>query len=102
MSDYRNPDDPLRRDLGYDPDARSAKATWGWVAGAALLVVLLAIAFGIGRAPNQPGHDTVANNTPPTTQPAPPPAGPTGPTFAPAPLNPTQPTPPGPPAPPRP
>jgi hypothetical protein len=57
MTDYRNPNDPFyrdeRRDLRHDPDAGSYNATWGWIAGALFLVVILAIAFGVGREPTQ-------------------------------------------------
>ena len=52
--DYRN--DPLRRDPAYDPDARAMNATWGWIAAAVFLVVVLAVAFGIGHEPGQIGH----------------------------------------------
>jgi len=45
--DYRN--DPLRRDPAYDPDARAMNATWGWIAAALFIVVVLAVAFGIGH-----------------------------------------------------
>lgn len=85
MSDYHNPNDPLRQDTPYDLNARSSNATWGWIAGAVFLVVIIALAFGIGRSPNQAGSK-VANNTPPvTSQPAP---GPGNRSFTPAPVNP--------------
>jgi len=100
MSDYRNSTDPLRHDMRYDADARSTNAAWGWIAGAVFLVVVLALAFGIGHTPNQ-DNDRVANNmSPPAatrSTPAPAPSGPGSPTFAPtptpAPMNPTQPQP---------
>jgi hypothetical protein len=78
-SDYRDPNDPLRRDPSPTPDARAMNATWGWIAAAVFLVVVLAVAFGVGHQPNQV---TAANNvTPPAaTHMAPPP-----PTMAPAP-----------------
>jgi len=77
MSDYRNLDyrdsnDPLRRDASYDPDSRAMKAAWGWIAAAVFVVVVLAVAFGIGH---QPGPiNTAANDiTPPAaTRMAPP------------------------------
>jgi hypothetical protein len=91
MTDYRNPDDPmLRRNLDYDPDARSANSAWGWIAGAVFVVVVLAIAFGIGHQPNA-GTDRVANNTAPMTAPAAPPAAPANPALSPAPANPSHP-----------
>jgi hypothetical protein len=89
MSDYRNSEfgnDPLRRDPSYDPDARAMNATWGWIAAAVFIVVVLAVAFGIGHEPNT---RTASNNdvTPPAaTRMAPPltPASPTAPTAPPA------------------
>jgi hypothetical protein len=95
MSDYRNPDDPLRRATRYDFDARRSNATWGWIAGAVVVVVVLAIVFGLGHAPNQAGTNKMANNTPPppATQTAPAPKGPANPAYSPAPLNPTKPSP---------
>jgi hypothetical protein len=78
-SDYRDPNDPLRRAPPRDPDARAMNATWGWIAAAVFLVVVLAVAFGIGHQPNQV---TASNNVAPpaATHMAPPP-----PTMAPAP-----------------
>jgi hypothetical protein len=71
-SDYRNPNDPLRRDAPYDPDARAMNATWGWIAAAIFLVVVLAVAFGIGHQPGQ--FNTASNDaTPPAAHMAPPP-----------------------------
>src|ERR1700682_2574897 len=70
MSDYRNSDydyrnDPLRRDPAYDPDARAMNATWGWIAAAIFIVVVLAVAFGIGHEPNQLGTSTASNDVTP-------------------------------------
>jgi hypothetical protein len=99
MSDYRNSDydyrnDPLRRDPAYDPDARAMNATWGWIAAAVFIVVVLAVAFGIGHEPGQSGTNTASNDvTPPAaTRMAPPlaPAPPaTAPIVTPAPATPT-------------
>jgi len=64
--DYRDPDDPLRRDARFDPDAGAANAAWGWIAAAVFLVVVLAVAFGIGHQPGQTGTNTASNDvTPP-------------------------------------
>src|ERR1700676_3820770 len=63
MSDYRNSEygnDPLRRDPPYDPDARAMNATWGWIAAAVFIVVVLAVAFGIGHEPGQSGTNTAS------------------------------------------
>ncbi len=101
MSDYRNSDydyrnDPLRRDPAYDPDARAMNATWGWIAAAVFIVVVLAVAFGIGHQPNQSGTNTASNDvTPPAaTRMAPPlspapPAKTIPPAATPAPVAPT-------------
>jgi hypothetical protein len=71
-SDYRNPNDPLRHEPPYDPDARAMNATWGWIAAAVFLVVVLAVAFGVGHQPSQ--FNTASNDaTPPTIHMAPPP-----------------------------
>jgi hypothetical protein len=86
---YRDPNDPMSGNLGYEPAGRNAG--WGWIAAAVFLVVVLAIAFGVGHTPN----DRVAMNNatrpptamthplgaaPPATSPAlgltPPPAAP--------------------------
>jgi hypothetical protein len=85
MSDFRDPNDPLRRDEVYDPNVRSSNAAWGWVAGIVFLGIIVALAFGVGRSPNH-GGTNVANNTPPAaSQPAP---GPGNRSFTPAPINP--------------
>lgn len=85
MSDFRDPNDPLRRDTMYDPNVRSSNAAWGWIAGIVFLGIIVALAFGVGKSPNQ-GGTNVANNTPPAaTQTAP---GPGSRTFTPAPNNP--------------
>ena len=101
MSDNRNSDydyrnDPLRRDPAYDPDARAMNATWGWIAAAVFVVVVLAVAFGIGHEPGQSGTNTASNDvTPPAaTRMAPPltmapPANPAPPAATPAPVTPT-------------
>ena len=94
--DYRDPNDPLRRDPPLDPDARAMNATWGWIAAAVFLVVVLAVAFGIGHQPNQ--ISTASNDAAPppaTTRMAPPPpaitpmpGSPTTSPSAPAPITP--------------
>ena len=83
MSNYGNydPNDPLRREPPYDPDAKAMNAAWGWIAAAVFLVVVLAVAFGIGH---EPGSINTASNdsTPPAVQHMTPPAA-TTPSFAP-------------------
>jgi len=94
MSDYRNSDfdyrnDPLRRDPAYDPDARAMNATWGWIAAAIFIVVVLAVAFGIGHEPGHSGTSTASNDvTPPAATRMAPPFTPAPPATT-APLTPT-------------
>jgi hypothetical protein len=78
MSDYRNsdlhnPEDPFRRDSRLDPDVQASNTAWGWIAAAVFVVVLLAVAFGVGHQPGQ-GTNTASNDiTPPAaTRMAPP------------------------------
>jgi hypothetical protein len=93
--DYRNADDPLQRNAPYDPQARPMNATWGWIAAAIFVVVVLAVAFGVGHQPGQTGTNTASNDTsPPAVTHMAPPAAPappasTGPAAnTPAPLSP--------------
>jgi len=94
MSDYRNSDfdyrnDPLRRDPAYDPDARAMNATRGWIAAAIFIVVVLAVAFGIGHEPGHSGTSTASNDvTPPAATRMAPPFTPAPPATT-APLTPT-------------
>jgi hypothetical protein len=45
MFDYRNLNSDYRRPLRADPGQRGADAAWGWIAGAILLLLVLAAAF---------------------------------------------------------
>jgi hypothetical protein len=87
MSEYRNANDPTRRNEPYDLNARGGGSA-GWIAGAVVVVILLALAFGAGHMPNQSGTDRMANNAPMMTQPAPAPSGPASSSYTPAPMNP--------------
>jgi hypothetical protein len=95
MSDYRNqdfnyqsPEDHVRRDAKFDPDARAANAAWGWIAAAVFLVVVLAVAFGIGHQPGQLGTNTASNDvTPPAATRMAPPANMSPTTITPAPAT---------------
>ena len=51
MSDYRNPNDPMWQGGEYEPTGRSYGAGWGWLAGAVVVVILIAIVFGAGHGP---------------------------------------------------
>jgi hypothetical protein len=42
MSDYRNPNDPLGN-----------TTSWGWIAGALFLVIVLGLAFSVGHEPTR-------------------------------------------------
>jgi hypothetical protein len=53
MSDYRDPNDPTYGNLGYEPADRRTSNGWGWIAGAVFLVIVLAIAFGVGHEPSR-------------------------------------------------
>jgi hypothetical protein len=86
MSDYRNSEFEYRNEPPYDPVARDMNATWGWIAAAVFIVIVLAVAFGVGR---QPTTNTASNDiTPPAaTRMAPPPSATP---MAPAPNSPAQ------------
>ena len=100
MTDYRDPNyrDPTRPGAYRDPVAPAnpnhwSTATWGWIAGISVVVLILIFAFGMGSNGERTAKDT-----------APPPAttgqGPVPPAKAPAQapsMNPA-PTPPAPPA----
>jgi hypothetical protein len=93
MSDYRNANDPWGRDSPYDINARGG-GVWGWIAGAVFLVVILALAFGSARPPNQGGANSIADNSPAAhSQSTPVPSGPAGTAFSPIPVNPANPAP---------
>ena len=49
MSDYRDPNDPM---YGYEPADRTGMS-WGWIAGAVFLVIVLAVALGVGHEPTR-------------------------------------------------
>ena len=87
-SDFRNPEDPFRDDAKMDPNVGVTNAAWGWIAAAVFLIVILAVAFGIGH---QPGSTTTASNdmaSPAATHMTPPPAGIVPPTALPTPSTP--------------
>ena len=97
MSEYRNPNDPFPSDM-RSADTRSSNGMWGWIAGAVFVVIILAIAFGVGRQPDQQGSNRLANNTPPAANKvvpplAPAPSGPANPALNPAPQAPAEPNP---------
>jgi hypothetical protein len=95
MSDYRDPNDPMYGTTGYEPaDRRTGSgwgSRWGWVAGAVFLVIVLALAFGVGHEPSRVASNDGTQSG--ATRMAPP-AGTTNPTSPGVPgLNPLAPTP---------
>ncbi len=87
MSGYYDANDPNRRNSPYDLNAGRDGGAWAWIAGAALVVILLALAFGINHVKHN-GTNVAQNNPPAISRPAAPPAGPASPAFHPAPMNP--------------
>jgi hypothetical protein len=87
MSEYRNANDPLRRDSPYDLNASQGGA-WTWIAGAVFVVILIALTLGINHPPNNAGPNMAANDTPTLHQPAPDPSGPASRAFTPS-VNPS-------------
>ena len=85
MSDFRNSNDPLWRDTGYDSGRLSYGSTWGWFAGAAAVVIVLLLAFGLMHEPIRTASNDPA--APAATRMAPPPA------TVPRPANPALPVP---------
>jgi hypothetical protein len=95
MSDYRDPNDPLYGNSGYEPADRRTSTGWGWIAGAAFLVIVLALAFGVSHEPsrvasNDASQSAATRMAPPATTPHPAPLGGLGlaPPPAPAPNRP--------------
>lgn len=84
MSGYNDTNDPNRRNSPYDLNAGRDGGAWAWIAGAALIVILLALAFGMNHV-KQNGTNVASNNPPAISRPASPPAGPASPAFTPPP-----------------
>ena len=82
MTDYRDPNyrDPLRsgdRDPALAPDGQPwSNATWGWIAGIAVVVLVLIFAFGRGGDQLATDTEVPPATTGQRTMPLPPPAGP--------------------------
>jgi hypothetical protein len=57
MSDYRNPNDPLRPDAPYDPALKVALA---WLVF--LVAVIIGFTVGIGHMPNRTNINRIADN----------------------------------------
>ena len=72
--EYRDAQDAWRGDPDLVPNARP-NASWGWIAAAVFLGVVLAVAFGAGHRPGQTGTRTAFNDaTPQAAAPSVPPA----------------------------
>ena len=82
MSDYRDPNDPMWRDTPYTARERGYSATWGWVAGAVFLVIVLAIALGVRNEPTQTASNDPAAHTTPAPSSAMKPVSPANPSMA--------------------
>jgi hypothetical protein len=74
MSDYRDPNDRMYGSSGYEPADRR-NSSWGWIAGALFLVIILALAFGVGHEPSR----VASNETQSKQSQMAPPAGTTNP-----------------------
>ena len=90
-SDYRDPEDPYRRDPKLDPDAPATNTMWGWVVGAVFVLAILAVVFGGGHQPA--GTNTASNDVPPAMNRMAPPAPMPTPSMAPTPATPIAPAP---------
>jgi hypothetical protein len=71
MTDYRDPNyrDPARSDYRDDPNLATSSdswstATWGWIAGIAVVALVLIFAFSGGRDADRTATDTAV---PPST-----------------------------------
>jgi hypothetical protein len=59
MTDFRDPNDQFYGKSGYEPSNDSG-TRWGWIVGAAFLVVVIGLAFGLGHEPTRvASNDTV-------------------------------------------
>jgi hypothetical protein len=89
---YRDPNRPMYREASSPADPTWSTATWGWIAGISVVVLVLIFAFGMSGDGDRTAKDTA---TPPTTTgqrtlpPAPPAGAPSeAPSMNPAPAAP--------------
>jgi hypothetical protein len=88
MTDFRDPNDQFYGKSGYEP-SNDTGTRWGWIVGAAFLVVVIGLAFGLGHEPTRVASNDTINR--PITSPATPPSNPLtapGPGFTPPPVAP--------------
>ena len=67
MADFRDPNDQFYGNSGYEP-SNDKGTRWGWIVGAAFLVVVLGLAFGVGHQPTRVASNDNINS--PITTPA--------------------------------
>ena len=88
MTDFRDPNDQFNGNSGYEPPNDNANR-WGWIVGAAFLVVVLGLAFSVGHQPTRVASN---DNVSPITTPAAPPSDPMiAPGLTPPPTTPNRP-----------
>ena len=73
MTDFRDPNDQFYGNSGYEPPNENGNH-WGWIVGAAFLVVVLGLAFSVGHQPTRVASNDKVNS--PITTPAAPPSSP--------------------------
>jgi hypothetical protein len=89
MTDFRDQNDQFYGNSGYEPPNDNGNR-WGWIAGAAFLVVVLGLAFSVGHQPTRVASNDNVNS--PITTPAAPPSNPmTAPGLTPPPATPNRP-----------
>ena len=65
MTDYRDPNRPGYRDPSLPADTAAwSTATWGWIAGISVVVLILIFAFGMGGNTDRVATD---GSSPPAT-----------------------------------
>jgi hypothetical protein len=70
MTDYRDPNDPLRR-TDLSPDVGSSNAGAGWIGASIFVIIIIALIVGLGRTDTQTAA-TDAGAPPAATKMAPP------------------------------
>jgi len=89
MTDFRDQNDQFYGNSGYESPNDNGNR-WGWIAGAAFLVVVLGLAFSVGHQPTRVASNDNVNS--PITTPAAPPSNPmTAPGLTPPPATPNRP-----------
>ena len=64
MSDYRDRNDPLYGNPSYEPIESRSGVEWGWIAGAAVFLVIVgAVAFGVAHEPSRVASNDAQSTT---------------------------------------